>query len=67
MFVFYKFPFVASASISRFLKLLAEGGSAGPIKILRRHRLDLLEEIHSKQKSLDLIDYIIYKIRQETL
>lgn len=24
-------------SISRFLKLLAEGGSAGPIKILRRH------------------------------
>ena len=42
-------------SISRFLKLLAEGGSAGPIKILRRHRLDLLEEIHSKQKSLDLI------------
>lgn len=50
-------------SISRFLKLLAEGGSAGPIK----HRLDLLEEIHSKQKSLDLIDYIIYKIRQGTL
>lgn len=37
------------------------------IKILRRHRLDLLEEIHSKQKSLDLIDYIIYKIRQGTL
>lgn len=54
-------------SISRFLKLLAEGGSAGPIKILRSHRLDLLEEIHSKQKSLDLIDYIIYKIRQGTL
>ena len=55
-------------SISRFLKLLAEGGVAsGPIKILRRHRLDLLEEIHSKQKSLDLIDYIIYKIRQGTL
>lgn len=51
-------------SVSRFLKLLAEGGSAGPIKILRRHRLDLLEEIH---KSLDLIDYIIYKIRQGTL
>jgi hypothetical protein len=31
-------------SISRFLKLLAEGGSAGPIKILRRHRLDLLKK-----------------------
>lgn len=55
-------------SVSRFLKLLAEGGfKKRLIKILRRHRLDLLEEIHSKQKSLDLIDYIIYKIRQGTL
>jgi|GEM_PF-756856 len=60
-------PGLDAFSISRFLKLLAESGSAGPIKILRRHRLDLLEEIHSKQKSLDLIDYIIYKIRQGTL
>ena len=54
-------------SISRLLTLLAEGGSTGPLPILRRPRLDLLEEIHSKQKSLDLIDYIIYKIRQGTL
>lgn len=55
-------------SIGCFLKMLAEDGStAGQIKLLRRLRLDVLEDIHKRQQSLDLIDYIIYKIRQGTL
>lgn len=53
--------------VSSFLKQLAAGSAAGQIKILRRHRLDLLEEIHKQQKALDLIDYIIYKIREGKL
>ncbi len=43
----------------------AETGSQ--IKVLKRLRLELLEEIHGKQKALDLIDYIIYKLKQGTL
>lgn len=54
-------------SVSSFLQQLAEGSAAGQIKILRRFRFELLEEIHKRQKTLDMIDYIIYKIREGKL
>lgn len=58
---------IDALGVKNFLQQLAEGSAAGQIKILRRHRLDLLEEIHRQQKTLDLIDYIIYKIREGKL
>lgn len=56
-----------SANLQQFLELWASGSTPGQIKILRKLRLELLEEIHSRQKSLDVVDYIIYKIRKGTL
>lgn len=35
------------------------------IQLLRKQRLQLLDEIHEKQQSLDEIDYLIDKIRKE--
>lgn len=35
------------------------------IKILRKCRYRLLEEIHKKQQVLDQLDYLIYEIRQQ--
>ncbi len=35
------------------------------IRILRKQRCKLLEEIHSKQQSLDELDYMISEIRKE--
>lgn len=58
---------LSGEELARFAQLWADGGLIGALKILRRHRLDLLEEIHSRQKALDIIDYIIYKIRQDSL
>ena len=49
------------------MQLWAEGGLVGALRILRRRRLDLLEEIHSRQKMIDLIDCIIHKIRTDSL
>lgn len=34
------------------------------IRIIRKYRLQLLDEIHSKQQLLDQLDYMIYKIRK---
>ena len=34
-------------------------------RLLRRYRCDQLEEIHKKQQSLDILDYIIRKMREE--
>lgn len=58
---------MSGANLEQFLELLAQGSKPGQIKILRKLRLELLEEIHARQKSLDIVDYIIYKIRQGTL
>lgn len=58
---------LSGAGLQQFLELWASGSTPGQIKILRKLRLELLEEIHARQKSLDIVDYIIYKIRQGTL
>lgn len=34
------------------------------IRLLRKHRFQLLDEIHEKQQSLDEIDYMIERIRK---
>lgn len=36
------------------------------IRILRKNRLQLLDEIHSKQQLLDQLDYIIYEIKKDS-
>lgn len=35
------------------------------IKILRKSRGQLLDEIHGKQQLLDQLDYMIYEIKKE--
>lgn len=35
------------------------------IKILRKNRVQLLDEIHGKQQLLDQLDYILYKMKKE--
>ncbi len=34
------------------------------IRILRKNRLQLLDEIHSKQQLLDQLDYMIHEIKK---
>lgn len=36
------------------------------IRILRKNRLQLLDEIHSKQQLLDQLDYMIHEIKKDS-
>lgn len=36
------------------------------IRILRKNRLQLLDEIHSKQQLLDQLDYMIHEIKKNS-
>lgn len=36
------------------------------IRILRKSRLQLLDEIHSKQQLLDRLDYMIHEIKKDS-
>lgn len=35
------------------------------LRIIRKSRAELLEEIHSKQQLLDRLDYMIHEIRKD--
>ena len=48
------------------IKEVQSCGTRGEIyRLLRLYRCSLLEEIHKKQQSLDTLDYIISKVRDE--
>lgn len=47
-------------------KLIKEDGKTKEerIRILRKYRAQLLDEIHGKQQLLDQLDYILYEIKK---
>lgn len=47
----------------RFEALTEKGADAEQIRVLRKYRYRLLEEIHRKQQLLDQLDYLIYEIK----
>ncbi len=45
---------------------LEESDGEERLKILRKYRAGLLENIHLQQQCLDKIDYVIYEITKKT-
>ena len=54
-------------TLEKITKLVKENGKTKEeqIRILRKSRAQLLDEIHSKQQLLDQLDYMIYEIRKK--
>lgn len=54
-------------SLKKYFSLSGHGSADNEerIRLLRKQRYQLLEEIHGKQQSLDELDYMIEKIRRE--
>ena len=44
--------------------VLAAGNGEEQVRLLRRGRGRVLEDLHDKQQALDRLDYFIYQIRQ---
>lgn len=55
-------------SLKKYFSLSAHDGAdkEEKIRLLRKHRCQLLDEIHGRQQSLDELDYMIETIRKET-
>lgn len=53
--------------VESYMRLLLEGENteAKRMKMLDAHRNGTLDEIHFKQRQLDRLDYLRYKIRQD--
>lgn len=56
-------------TLKRFVTLLEKGTNAKEeqIRILRKCRYRLLDEIHGKQQSLDRLDYLIHEIKNQNV
>lgn len=50
--------------INRYMCLCREEDEEKQLRMLDGHRKALLEQIHSRQKQLDCLDYLIYKTKK---
>lgn len=66
-----EFRFLAEAgmdmkSLKEFVFLRKkEGSQENQIRLLRKLRFEILDDIHEKQQNLDSVDFLINQIRQE--
>lgn len=49
-----------------FLQLLARGRTEEQLRLLRRHRNDLLAAVHDNQKKIDCLDYLAFRLERES-
>lgn len=52
-------------TLAEIMKQLDEKAKEERIRILRKNRAQLLDEIHSKQQLLDRLDYMLYEMKKE--
>ena len=51
--------------ISKFFQLEENGKTPEILKLLSSHRKQLVAQLHTNQKQIDCLDYLIYNIEQE--
>lgn len=51
--------------IKQFFELKKAGNNNGLLKLLEKHRKNLLAILHTKTKQIDCLDYLIFNIEQE--
>lgn len=50
------------------LLALQEAGQTDEfLKLLAKHKTDLLADLHRVQKRIDCLDFLVYKIKKETI
>lgn len=52
-------------TIEAFIRLGEEECRSGQIRLLERHRRELLDAVHLEQKRIDCLDYLLYQMKKE--
>ncbi len=55
------------AFAKEYARLILDGKTQSVLNILGKHRKKLLDEVHTNQKRIDRLDYLIYKIEKSEL
>lgn len=53
------------ATIQKYLELQGEGRLQEQYKLLRSHRVSLLDRVHVSQRMVDCLDYLIYEMKKK--
>ena len=51
--------------IMKFMDDYRNKDISGELSLLAEHRRSLLNDLHTKQKRLDCLDYLVYKMKKE--
>lgn len=57
----------SQAQIQKFVKCLEDESKKEQLAFLDGHRNDLLDRVHSDEKRIECLDYLIYQIEQDKL
>ena len=47
-----------------FISLLENGGEKAAVALLEQHRKKMLDEVHSCERGIECLDYLIYKLKE---
>ena len=50
--------------ITKICRLYADGQVQDAVKILRRHRCHLIEQLHESQSKVDCLDFLVKKMKK---
>lgn len=51
--------------IDEFLSLYRQGKLKDALRLLAKHRAELLENLHETQKKIDCLDFLIFNLKQQ--
>ena len=47
-----------------FMQYMYDGKTDDAVKLLKRYRISLLENLHIQQKQIDCLDYLVYTVQK---
>ena len=56
-----------SDTVQRCMDLVKRRESAELLRLLSRHRRELLDTVHQNEKRIDCLDYLIYQIEKQKI
>lgn len=56
-----------SKTVEEFLALNGEGKIQEQLKLLTKHRQQLLERVHKEEKCIDCLDYLFYQLSKKKI
>ena len=51
--------------VAEFMKLGIAGNRQNQLKLLEQHRKRLLENVHTNEKRIDCLDYLVFQMNKE--